>query len=83
MAGPYTSRRSPVLSLGGGASTDDPLATAAAIEVLKRGGNAADVAVAEAAALQVLKPYATGIGGDCFALFYDAQTRAVRCIDGR
>ncbi|XP_037560348.2 LOW QUALITY PROTEIN: glutathione hydrolase-like YwrD proenzyme [Dermacentor silvarum] len=82
MVGPYTSRRSPVLSLGGGASTDDPLATAAAIEVLKRGGNAADAAVAAAAALQVLKPYATGIGGDCFALFYDAQTRAVRCIDG-
>ncbi|XP_075534432.1 glutathione hydrolase-like YwrD proenzyme isoform X1 [Dermacentor variabilis] len=82
MAGPYTSRRSPVLSLGGGASTDDPLATAAAIEVLNRGGNAADAAVAAAAALQVLKPYATGVGGDCFALFYDAQTRAVRCIDG-
>ncbi|KAL1424413.1 hypothetical protein MTO96_020200 [Rhipicephalus appendiculatus] len=82
MVGPYASRRSPVLSLGGGASTDDPLATAAAIEVLTHGGNAADAAVAAAAALQVLKPYATGIGGDCFALFYDANTRTVRCIDG-
>ncbi|XP_037516319.1 glutathione hydrolase-like YwrD proenzyme [Rhipicephalus sanguineus] len=82
MLRPLASRRSPVLSLDGGASTDDPLATAAAIEVLTRGGNAADAAVAAAAALQVLKPYATGIGGDCFALFYDAKTRTVRCIDG-
>lgn len=82
MDAPFNSRRSPVLSLAGGASSDDPLATAAAVELLRQGGNAADAAVAAAAALQILKPYATGIGGDCFALFYDTSTRRVLCIDG-
>lgn len=71
-----------MLSLTGGASTDDPLATAAAVELLSQGGNAADAAVAAAAALQVLKPYATGVGGDCFALFYCNRTRRVLCIEG-
>lgn len=52
-------------------------------EVLQKGGNAADAAVAAAAALQVLQPYDTGVGGDCFCLFYEASTKSVRCVDGR
>ncbi|KAM7296897.1 hypothetical protein ISCGN_022052 [Ixodes scapularis] len=79
----FNSRRSPVLGSKAGASTDQPLASAAAIEVLQKGGNAADAAVAAAAVLQVLQPYATGIGGDCFCIFYNASDKSVRSIDGR
>jgi gamma-glutamyltranspeptidase len=72
----FTSRRSPVYSRRGIVATSQPLATAAGIEVLSKGGNAADAAVAAAAALNVTEPTSTGIGGDMFALYFDAQTQA-------
>ncbi|KAM7297077.1 glutathione hydrolase-like YwrD proenzyme [Ixodes scapularis] len=78
----YSSRRSPVVGSKAGASTDQPLASAAAIEVLQKGGNAADAAVAAAAVLQVLQPFASGIGGDCFCIFYKAADKSVQSIDG-
>jgi gamma-glutamyltranspeptidase / glutathione hydrolase len=63
-------------------ATSQPLAVAAGLEVLRIGGNAADAAVATAAALNVTEPTSTGLGGDCFALFYDAQTRSVSAMNG-
>jgi gamma-glutamyltranspeptidase / glutathione hydrolase len=78
----FTSRRSPVYSRRGIVATSQPLATAAGIEVLSKGGNAADVAVAAAAALNVTEPTSTGIGGDMFALYYDAQTQQVTALNG-
>src|SRR5512134_3706492 len=77
-----TSRRSPVYSRSGIVATSQPLATAAGLEILAKGGNAADAAVAAAAALNVTEPTSTGIGGDMFALFYDAQTTAVIALNG-
>ena len=78
-----TSRRSPVLCLHGCVACNQPLAADVGISVLKRGGNAGDAAVAVAAALNVTQPCSTGIGGDCFCLFFDAATRSVRGINGR
>jgi gamma-glutamyltranspeptidase/glutathione hydrolase len=78
----FSSRRSPVMGRGGIVSTSQPLATAAGLEILSRGGNAADAAVASAAALNVTEPTSTGIGGDMFALFFDAQTGRVTALNG-
>ena len=78
----FNSRRSSVYSRRGIVSTSQPLATAAGLEVLSKGGNAADAAVATAAALNVTEPTSTGIGGDMFALYFDAQTQQVTALNG-
>lgn len=79
---PFASRRSPVYALRGMVATSQPLASQAGLEVLMRGGNAADAAVAAAAALNVTEPTSTGLGGDCFALFYDARTCTISALNG-
>jgi gamma-glutamyltranspeptidase/glutathione hydrolase len=79
---PYPSRRSPVMGRDGMVATSQPLAVAAGLETLRRGGNAADAAVATAAALNVTEPTSTGIGGDCFALFYEACDGRISALNG-
>jgi gamma-glutamyltranspeptidase / glutathione hydrolase len=78
----FDSRRSPVFGLGGVVATSQPLAAQAGLEVLQQGGNAADAAVSTGAALAVTEPCSTGLGGDMFALFFDASTRRVHAING-
>ncbi|KUM32898.1 gamma-glutamyltransferase [Arthrobacter sp. EPSL27] len=68
---------------GGAVSTVDPEASAAALDVLRKGGNAADAAVAAAATLGVTEPYSAGIGGGGYFVFYDAEAGKVGTIDGR
>ncbi|MBB5936256.1 gamma-glutamyltransferase family protein [Streptomyces zagrosensis] len=68
---------------GGAVSSVDPNASAAGIEVLRRGGNAVDAAVATAAALGVTEPYSAGVGGGGYFVYYDAKRQRVSTIDGR
>lgn len=78
----YDYSRSLVFGRHGMAASSQPLATAAGLEVLRRGGNAADAAVAVAAALNVTEPTSTGLGGDALALFYDARSKKVTALNG-
>src|SRR5262249_16221067 len=78
----FQSRRSMVVARRGIVATSNPLAAQAGLAILRRGGNAADAAVATAAVLNVTEPASTGIGGDCFALYFDARTRDVTALNG-
>jgi gamma-glutamyltranspeptidase / glutathione hydrolase len=78
----FSSRRSPVYGMGGMVAASQPLAVAAGLEILRAGGNAADAAIATAAALNVTEPTSTGLGGDCFALYYHAPTGQVSALNG-
>jgi gamma-glutamyltranspeptidase/glutathione hydrolase len=69
-----TQGRSMVLSRRGVVSAESPLAAQAGASVLAHGGNAVDAAVATNAVMGVVEPMMNGIGGDLFAIVYDAKT---------
>ncbi|KAI9813286.1 MAG: hypothetical protein M1827_004228 [Pycnora praestabilis] len=78
----FPSRRSVVHGCNGMVACTQPLAAQAGLRILREGGNAADAAVAVAAALNITESASTGIGGDMFCLYYDAQTKTVNALNG-
>ncbi|CAM5338852.1 gamma-glutamyltransferase [Streptomyces pilosus] len=80
---PHAPKTPVAVGYGGAVSSVDADASAAGIEVLRKGGNAVDAAVATAAALGVTEPYSAGIGGGGYFVHYDARSRTVHTLDGR
>lgn len=78
----FVSRRSMVTARRGMVAASNPLASQAGLAILRQGGNAADAAIAAASVMNVVAPASTGIGGDCFALYYDAKSGTVSALNG-
>ena len=74
--------RSEVIAKHGMACTSQPLASQVAIDILKQGGNAIDAAIAANAALGLMEPTGNGIGGDIFAIVWDAETQKLYGLNG-
>src|SRR5438034_8060912 len=75
------STRSVVMGRHGMIATSQPLASAAGLKVLQDGGNAIDAAITAAAVLSVVEPTMNGVGGDLFAIVYDARTKSVHGLN--
>ena len=69
--------RSMVISRGGIVAAESPLAAQAGVRMLERGGNAVDAAIATNAMMGVVEPMMNGIGGDLFAIVYDAKANKI------
>src|SRR6185437_13986139 len=81
-AGAPWASRSPVLAQHGMAATEQPLASLAAVEILKKGGSAVDAAIAANAVLGLTQPVLNGIGGDAFAIVWDPKTHKLYGYNG-
>jgi len=82
LTGQAFTTRSEILSKNGMAATSQPLATQAALRILQEGGSAMDAAIAANAVLGLVEPASCGIGGDIFAIVWDAKTEKLYGFNG-
>jgi gamma-glutamyltranspeptidase/glutathione hydrolase len=82
VSGQSFTTRSEVVAQNGMAATSQPLATQVALDILKKGGSAMDAAIAANAILGLVEPHACGIGGDIFAIIWDAKTQKLYGFNG-
>ena len=73
--------RSEIIASHGMAATSQPLATQVALDILKAGGNALDAALAANAMQGLVEPASCGIGGDLFAIIWDAKTKKLHGLN--
>src|SRR4029077_9216634 len=73
----WSQGRSMVVSQRGIVAAEQPLASQAGATILAKGGSAADAAIATSAVMGVMQPMMNGMGGDLFAIEWDAKTDKV------
>ena len=82
LTGETFTTRSEILARNGMAATSQPLATQAALDILKKGGSAMDAAIAANAVLGLVEPASCGIGGDIFAIVWSASEQKLYGFNG-
>jgi gamma-glutamyltranspeptidase/glutathione hydrolase len=78
---PGQAHRSESVAVNGMVCTSHPIAAQVGLDVLKSGGNAVDAAIATSAAMGLMEPTSCGMGGDLFAIVWDAQTQKLHGLN--
>jgi len=81
-SGSLVPTRSEVIATHGMAATSHPLVSQVALDILKRGGTAVDAAIAANATMGLMEPTGNGVGGDLFAIVWDAKTKKLYGYNG-